>query len=122
VARGIERSGDPPGDLTRGQIGRWRAFGAVWLIAVAVVGCAQNAPPPALPPAPTLAVVTATPGPPPVPTLRQEQRYVVREGDTLSGIAARFDVTEESILEENNLANRDTLFVGQELIIPPAQP
>ena len=89
---------------------------------IAAVGCTQSAPPPALPPAPTLQVVTATPGPPPVPTPRQEQRYVVREGDTLSGIAARFDVTEDAILEENDLADRDRLFVGQELIIPPAQP
>jgi LysM repeat protein len=46
----------------------------------------------------------------------------VREGDTLSGIAARFGVSEEAILEENPLSDRDRLFVGQELIIPPAQP
>ncbi|HLL50240.1 MAG TPA: LysM domain-containing protein [Thermomicrobiales bacterium] len=73
-------------------------------------------------PAPTLAVVTATPGPPPVPTPGEQQLYVVREGDTLSGIAARFGVSEDAILEENPLVDRDRLFVGQELVIPPAQP
>lgn len=48
--------------------------------------------------------------------------YEVREGDTLSGIAARFSVDEEAILKQNPNLDPDTLFVGQELVIPPAQP
>ncbi len=84
--------------------------------------CAESAEEPTLAPAPTLAVVTATPGPPPVPTPGEQQRYVVREGDTLSAIAARFGVSEEAILKENPLSDRDRLFVGQELVIPPAEP
>jgi N-acetylmuramoyl-L-alanine amidase len=87
-----------------------------------LAACGESTEEPALAPAPTLAVVTATPGPPPVPTPGKQQRYVVREGDTLSGIAARFGVSEESILDENPLSDRDRLFVGQELVIPPAQP
>ena len=31
----------------------------------------------------------------------EQQRYIVREGDTLSGIAARFGVSEDAILKEN---------------------
>ena len=91
-------------------------------MAVALTACTESGTTPTLAPAPTLVVVTATPGPPPAPTPGEMQRYIVREGDTLSGIAARFGVTEEAILEENPLSDRDRLFVGQELIIPPAQP
>jgi nucleoid-associated protein YgaU len=124
MARGIRRSDSVSRrNLTASDTARRVAFGAAWLVVVgAMVGCRQSAAPPTLPPAPTLPVVAATIGPPPVPTLRPEQRYVVREGDTLSGIAARFGVTEEAILEENELADRDRLFIGQELVIPPAQP
>jgi LysM repeat protein len=87
-----------------------------------LAACGESTDEPALAPAPTFAVVTATAGPPPVPTPGEQQRYIVREGDTLSGIAARFGVSEDAILEENPLSDRDRLFVGQELIIPPAQP
>jgi LysM repeat protein len=87
-----------------------------------LVSCAEQQVVPTPPPAPTLAVVTATAGPPAVPTPGKQQIYVVREGDTLSGIAARFGVSEEAILKENPLADRNTLYVGQELVIPPAQP
>src|SRR5215207_3423319 len=98
---------------------------SVWIAGMAIVvltSCAERGEEPTLEPAPTLAVVTATPGPPPVPTPGEQQVYVVREGDTLSGIAARFGVSEEAILKENPLSDRDRLFVGQELVIPPAQP
>jgi LysM repeat protein len=40
----------------------------------------------------------------------------------LSGIAARFGVSEQAILEENPLSDPNRLLVGQELVIPPAQP
>ncbi len=87
-----------------------------------LAACQDNTVEPNLAPAPTLAVVTATAGPPPVPTPGEQQRYIVREGDTLSAIAARFGVSEDAILKENPLSDRDRLFVGQELVIPPAQP
>ena len=96
--------------------------GIAFVAIVLLAACGESGQAPALEPAPTLAVVTATPGPPPVPTPGEQQRYVVREGDTLSGIAARFGVSEDAILDENPLSDRDRLFVGQELVIPPAQP
>ena len=85
-------------------------------------GCLRDSAPPPTPPAPTLEVVIATQGPPPVPTPGKQQLYVVREGDTLSGIAARFGVAEDAVLKQNPDLDPDTLFVGQELVIPPAQP
>jgi LysM repeat protein len=86
------------------------------------MACSEQQVQPTLAPAPIFVVVTATPGPPPAPAPGQQELYVVREGDTISGIAARFGVSEESILELNPLSDRDALFVGQELIIPLARP
>ena len=91
-------------------------------VTLLLAACREDAGVATLAPAPTLPVVTATAGPPPVPTPGQQQRYIVREGDTLSAIAARFGVSEDAILKENPLSDRDRLLVGQELVIPPAQP
>ena len=96
--------------------------GFAFAVTLVLTSCGEDTAAPSLAPAPTLPVVTATAGPPPVPTPGEQQRYIVREGDTLSGIAARFGVSEEAILKENPLSDRDRLFVGQELVIPPAQP
>lgn len=89
---------------------------------LALTSCAEKQAQSTPAPAPTFLVITATAGPPPVPTPGKQQIYVVREGDTLSAIAARFGVAEDAILKENPLTDRDRLFVGQELVIPPAQP
>jgi murein DD-endopeptidase MepM/ murein hydrolase activator NlpD len=43
--------------------------------------------------------------------------YIVQEGDTLWGIAARFGVSVEEIIAVNNLSNQD-IFPGNEIIIP----
>ena len=124
MAGGIEISGDrAPRDLTpRDQLSAIRTAGLAVAVTLLLASCGEDATAPTLPPAPTLLVVTATAGPPPVPTPGEQQRYIVREGDTLSGIAARFGVSEDAILKENPLSDRDRLSVGQELLIPPAQP
>lgn len=92
------------------------------LAVLTLSACVREAAPPPTAPAPTLEVVVATQGPPPVPTPGKQQLYEVSEGDTLSGIAARFGVAEDAILKQNPDLDPDTLFVGQELVIPPAQP
>ena len=46
----------------------------------------------------------------------------MREGDTLSDIAARFGTSEEAILKENPRSDPNRLLVGEELIIPAGQP
>jgi D-alanyl-D-alanine carboxypeptidase len=47
--------------------------------------------------------------------------YVVQAGDTLAGIAARFGVSVESIVEVNGIADPTLIRVGQELVIPGGQ-
>ncbi len=62
-------------------------------------------------------IVTLTPVP--SATVRTELvEYVVGEGDTLSGIADEFGVSQASIIEANGLPNPDAIFVGQTLMIP----
>src|SRR5262245_43606402 len=98
MARGIHRvRGTARGGLkSDNQSERCRLLLTAMAGAVSLVACADASAPPTLPPAPTLMVVTPTPGPPPPPSPGALQRYVVREGDTLSGIATRFGVSEEA--------------------------
>jgi LysM repeat protein len=49
-------------------------------------------------------------------------RYQVRQGDTLSAIAARFHVSSATIVTLNHLANPDQLQAGQVLSIPNPPP
>lgn len=107
---------------TRVQTTRVRHVLITLFSALGLASCSETSVSPTLAPAPTLAVVTATPGPPAVPTPGVQQQYVVREGDTLSGIAARFGVSEEAILKQNAIDDPNKLLVGQELVIPAGEP
>ena len=71
-----------------------------------------------------LVIVTPTPGTPkPVtPTPVAGRTYVVREGDSLSAIAARFGVTEEELQRANDIVDPNNIDVGQELVIPAPEP
>jgi len=44
--------------------------------------------------------------------------YRVQRGDTLQGIAAKFGVSVDAIVELNELENPDAIRVGQILLIP----
>lgn len=44
--------------------------------------------------------------------------YVVQSGDSLDGIAIKFNSTIEDIMKENSITNPNALFIGQVLIIP----
>ncbi|WP_281673299.1 LysM peptidoglycan-binding domain-containing protein [Staphylococcus auricularis] len=68
----------------------------------------SNAEPPA-PPEPTE---------PPAPEAPQIKDYTVESGDTLSGIAGKFDTSTEHLQELNHLPNPDQLDVGQVLKVP----
>ncbi|HEX9926356.1 MAG TPA: LysM peptidoglycan-binding domain-containing protein [Anaerolineae bacterium] len=59
----------------------------------------------------------ATPPPTPTPT-PTPQVYVVQPGDTLSGIAVRFDVTIEALANRNGIDRPESLRSGQTLVIP----
>lgn len=76
--------------------------------AVAVVA-QTNAPAPETP--------TATPELDP-----QQEVYIVRGGDSLVAIAARYNVSIDEIVRANNLSNPDFVFSGQQLIIPGPSP
>jgi LysM repeat protein len=46
------------------------------------------------------------------------QTYAVRAGDTLSGIAVRFGVSLQDLMDENELTDPDSIYEGQVLQIP----
>jgi len=48
------------------------------------------------------------------------RRYRVRDGDTLTGIARRFDISMMTLWWANDLEAKDDLYIGQWLTIPPA--
>ncbi len=45
-------------------------------------------------------------------------KYIVQSGDYLFQIASLYNVSVQSIIDENNIANANIIFVGQELVIP----
>jgi Skp family chaperone for outer membrane proteins len=46
------------------------------------------------------------------------QEHIVGRGETLSAIAAAYEVSSQAIIQANNLSNPNSLRVGQKLIIP----
>lgn len=47
----------------------------------------------------------------------EEQTYLVKRGDTLIGIAARFGTTEQDLMAANNISNRNRIYAGQVLVV-----
>lgn len=92
--------------------------GQVLVVPVGMAGAPPTQAPPtvALPTSvpPTTAPPTQAPTPAPVVT------YIVRPGDTLFGIALRFNTTVGALQRANNIPNPDLIFVGQRLVIPPS--
>lgn len=72
----------------------------------------------ARPVTPTPRAVAATAAPP-TATPDTTARYTVQRGDTLAALAARFDTTVEAIVALNNLADPNSIEVGQQLLLPP---
>lgn len=46
--------------------------------------------------------------------------YIVQYGDTVASIAARFGTTTNAIVVANNLTSASYIYVGQQLLVPPA--
>jgi LysM repeat protein len=67
--------------------------------------------------APTTAPTTAPPAP-----AEPQATYQVKRGDTLTGIARLFGVSNAAIAQANQLGSEDRITEGQTLIIPPAPP
>jgi len=68
-------------------------------------------------PYPGMPLPTATPIPPDIPRGTKID-YTVQPGDTIAGIAAKYNSTEEAIVTENSITDPNALFVGQLLVIP----
>ena len=68
-------------------------------------------------PYPGMPVPTSTPIPADLPR-GTELSYFVQAGDTLAGIAAKFNSTMDEIVAANDLQDPNAIFVGQELTIP----
>jgi LysM repeat protein len=62
----------------------------------------------------------APPVPPatPVTTQAPTTSYVIKSGDTITSIAARYGVTIQSILSANNLTMSSIIYAGRTLVIP----
>jgi LysM repeat protein len=76
-----------------------------------------TAQPTAQPTATQTATQTADASPEPTPAASPLE-YTVRQGDSISRIALRHNVTPEAIVSLNNLRNPNRIFPGQVLLIP----
>lgn len=48
---------------------------------------------------------------------KQDITYIVKAGDTLSGIAKKYNTTYQKIANDNNIKNPNLIYVGQKLVI-----
>jgi LysM repeat protein len=87
----------------------------VVLIATPTVDAAS---PVTVAPVATTATTPSDPSPAALPTSSDPQVYVVQAGDSLFGIALRYNLTVDQLMEANDLDNPDFLFSGQRLVIP----
>jgi membrane-bound lytic murein transglycosylase D len=60
---------------------------------------------------------THTPKAPPTGVVGTENRYVVKRGDTLTKIATKHGMSEESLMELNDIRNRNFVYEGQVLAL-----
>lgn len=54
----------------------------------------------------------------PAPVTAEGETYVVQSGDALSVIAQRHGVSQQELMQANNISDPDRIRVGQELVIP----
>lgn len=76
---------------------------------------------PAAPPAPVQPTPVPTPSGTPVITTEirvLQPNYTVAPGDTLGSIARRYGISVDALAAINNLENRNSLSIGQKLVIP----
>lgn len=66
----------------------------------------------------------ASPSPTATSTPVADLRYTIKAGDTIIGIAQRFDISADTVLVANALTERDAsnLQIGQEIVLPGIKP
>lgn len=69
-----------------------------------------------------LPTLTSTPLPPTATPEAEVVIHVVKQGETLSEIAAQYEVSIQAIMEANGLTDPNRIVTGQELIIPEPEP
>ena len=68
---------------------------------------------------PVVDVTPITPPPAPAPPAAPaDTSYVIRGGDTITGIAAKFGVSIQSVLDANGLTRSSIIYTGRTLLIP----
>ncbi len=108
--------------------GRRGQIAGLMLSVLLVAGCGggETVLPTAPTPTPGMRFIMPTPGtPPPTPARTPTavmMTYIVQEGDTLYDIALRYGVDMDEIIAINGLEDPNTLYVGQELLIPLPPP
>lgn len=94
---------------------------AAFALALTLAACASDETSPATQtPIRRFIVVTPTPrrSLPGQPRVSIPETYVVQPGDTLALIAIRFSVTEDALQQLNHLDDPDSVYAGQQLLIP----
>ena len=115
----------PEGSEAVGQTGSSQSSAPVAIPTRSHAAALRATPTPVAFPSPAYpGTYTGTPTPNPTPVGysigRGVESYVVQSGETLSLIAALFGCTVEEIVAANGLADADSIFAGQTLIIPVA--
>jgi LysM repeat protein len=97
-------------------------LGALGLSRLGPVNIGPQATPTAAPrpsPPPIAAPEASASAPEPAPEPARPSTYVVEPGDSLGGIARELGTTIDALIAANNLDDADTLYIGQELVVPP---
>jgi hypothetical protein len=97
-------------------------LGALGLSRLGPVNIGPQATPTAAPrpsPPPIAAPEASASAPEPAPEPARPSTYVVEPGDSLGGIARELGTTIDALIAANNLEDADTLYIGQELVVPP---
>ena len=99
-------------------------LGLLVVLAVVASGCSLRDEEATPTPSNVFVIVTPTPGTPP-PSTSTEGRpavYVVQPGDNLSDIADELGVSTRALQDANGIDDPDSIFAGQELVVPTITP
>ena len=99
-------------------------LGLLAVLAVVAAGCSLRDEEATPTPGNVFVIVTPTPGTPPplTSTSGRPSVYVVQPGDNLSDIADELGVTTRELQDANGIDDPDSIFAGQELIVPTPTP